>query len=95
MSIFKLIEKSQSVPKKFPKLTVGLMKQILQKENLSDEIEICFEADIPGDYGAFGFFEYKLRNLRDTDNDDSLNIKLVLCGGGEINYVDEEDDEEL
>lgn len=94
MSILKLIENFKSVPKKFPKLTVGLMKQILEKENLSDDTEICFEADIPGDYGAFGFFEYNLQKLKDIDKDDSLNTKLVLCGGGEINYSDEENDNE-
>lgn len=76
----------------FKKLTIGKLKEIIKQEKLSDNIEICFEADIPGDYGSYGFYEYDLQELSNDIDDKKLVTKLVLKGGGEFPYIDDEED---
>ena len=86
------------IPNQFDKLTVGILKQIFEQENLSDDTEICFEARVSNDYDVFGFNEYRVGILRDEDTELKHNRKLVLMGEGcygyDEQYEDDEDDEE-
>lgn len=84
------IAKSQPnhIPKEVNRLSVGLLKKIIA--NLPDAMEVCFNADQEC-IGTYGFYKWDIESLIDTDNEDELNDKLVLSGGGEYPYDDQID----
>lgn len=75
-----------TIPNRFNKLTVGLLKSIIA--NLPDNMEVCFDSDQEC-IGTYGFYKWYVEKLINIDNDTKPNDKLVLVGGGEYPYADE------